>query len=126
MKLSCVIAVAVLTTALAGCQTASTPPAAPPTSQMLVGAGFVQKKPTTAAHTAGLNSLPANQLVSQTVKGKTSYLFADPAGCNCVHVGDKDAMQNVMMQMNQAGPFDQAVPNLGPGGISDLDSWGPM
>jgi len=90
---------------------------------MLLNSGFVQKKPTTATQVAGLNSLPPNQIVKQTVNGKTNYLFADPAGCNCVHVGGEDAMQNVMMQMNQP---NADIPNIGTDTIGDLGGWSPM
>ncbi|MFZ4530944.1 MAG: hypothetical protein ACOYOJ_03910 [Alsobacter sp.] len=95
---------------------------------MLLDSGFVQKKPATAAQVAGLNGLPPNQIVKQTVQGKTNYLFADPAGCNCLHVGDEDAMQNVMMQMNQQmpGQSNPAIPNIGPDAIGDLGGWSSM
>jgi hypothetical protein len=46
---------------------------------MLIDAGFVAKRANTPEQVALLNSLPPNQFVQQTVNGKATYLYADPA-----------------------------------------------
>ena len=63
-------------------------------SNMLTASGFVAKFPKTPEERAHLESLPANKLVTRTRSGKTYYVYADPAGCNCAYVGTPQAYAN--------------------------------
>ena len=134
MKVSAACVIAGLF-ALAACQTASPPPpAAVPGNKMLIKAGFTPRKATSSSQAATLGSLPPNVMVKQTVKGKVNYLYADPAGCNCVYVGDRAAfqnykgMRNTMSEMNQdePGALDPMAPGLAAGSIDDLGTWAPL
>jgi len=116
-----------LAVALAGCQsTAQQTTAAPNT--MLTNAGFVAKRAKTPNQVALLTSLPPNQFVRHTANGKVSYLYADPVGCNCVHVGSQQAfqgvrgMQNVVYEMNRL----EFGGGLDPSNIGDLSNWEPF
>jgi hypothetical protein len=95
---------------------------------MLTNAGFVVKRASTPAQTAVLNGLPPNRFVRQTVNGAVTYLYADPSGCACVHVGNQRAfqnfrgMQNIMYDMNNL----EFGGGLDPSNIGDLSSWQPF
>jgi hypothetical protein len=95
---------------------------------MLTNAGFTAKRATTPSQVALLNSLPANKFVRQTANGKVTYLYADPAGCGCVHVGNQSAfqnfkgMQNIVYDMNR----QEFGGGLDPDNIGDLSDWQPF
>jgi hypothetical protein len=121
------IACALIAVGLAGCQsTAGTATGAP--NSMLTNAGFTAKRANTPDQVALLNGLPPNKFVRQTANGKVSYLYADPTGCNCVHVGNQAAfqnfrgMQNIVYDMNNL----EFGGGLDPGNIGDLSSWQPF
>lgn len=128
----------VLSVALAACQTAAPPQsgAVPPRpgNPMLIDAGFVPKRPTSAAQANVFAKLPPNTMVKQTRKGQVSYFYADPDGCGCVYVGDKAAlgrykgMQNTtdLMTGQMPGELDQLDPGLAPDNIEDLGTWAPL
>ena len=116
-----------LAAGLAGCQSTAQQAQGTPNS-MLTNAGFTAKRGTTPDQMAVLASLPPNKLVRQTTNGKVSYLYADPAGCNCVHVGSQQAfgnfrgMQNIVYDMNRL----EFGGGLDPDNIEDLSSWQPF
>jgi hypothetical protein len=116
-----------LTAALAGCQSTAQQAQGTPNS-MLTNAGFTAKRGTTPDQMAVLAGLPPNKFVRQTTNGKVSYLYADPAGCNCVHVGNQQAfgnvrgMQNIVYDMNRL----EFGGGLDPDNIGDLSSWQPF
>jgi hypothetical protein len=111
---------------LAGCQSTAQHATAP--NSMLMNAGFVAKRARTPDQVALVRSLPPNQFVRQTGNGKVSYLYADPAGCNCVQVGSQQAfqgvrgMQNVVYEMNRL----EFGGGLDPSNIGDLSNWEPF
>jgi hypothetical protein len=119
-------ATTLLVIALAGCQSTGRQTGSP--NSMLTNAGFVAKRASTANQIAFLASLPPNKLVRQTANGKVTYLYADPTGCNCVHVGSQSAfqnfrgMQNIVYDMNRL----QFGGGLDPNNIGDLSSWQPF
>jgi hypothetical protein len=136
-RLPAPLAAALVAASLAACQSVPPPPApavAPPPSVSLIDAGFVARKPTTSKQMAKFGALPPNKMVKHVVKGKVSYLYADPDGCGCVYVGDQAAygnysgMQNTMLVMTQQqlGADDQLAPGLSPTNIEDLGSWAPF
>ena len=65
----------------------------PPTDNLLTLSGFVPRFADTPAKLAHLRRLPADRVVTRTVNGKTSYLYADPVMCRCIYVGSPQAWQ---------------------------------
>ena len=59
----------------------------------LAEAGFVMRVAKTAQEMERLKKLPARKMVARTIDGKRFYLYADPATCQCVMVGDQRALQ---------------------------------
>ena len=116
-----------LVAALAACQSTAGSTGGAPNS-MLTNAGFVAKRASTPDQAALLSGLPANTFVRQTANGKVTYLYADPAGCGCVHVGSQSAfqnfrgMQNIVYDMNRL----EFGGGLDPDNIGDLSSWQPF
>jgi hypothetical protein len=58
---------------------------------MLAASGFVMRPADTADKAANLQSLPPHKLVMQRRDGQPYYVYADPAVCKCVWVGDQKA-----------------------------------
>ena len=121
------IAVPLVAAYLSGCQTAGGASGAAPNS-MLTNAGFVAKRPNTPTQLALLNNLPANQFVRQTKNGKATYLYADPTGCGCVHVGSQSSYQNVRGMQNIVYDMNHSEfgGGLDPDTIGDLSGWQPF
>lgn len=86
--------------ALAGCQSTG----GDKTTEMLVGAGFNIKLADTPDKKAALASLPVRKVTMRKVKGKLVFLYADPAGCNCLYVGNESNYQTY-----QGMAFDRSV-----------------
>jgi hypothetical protein len=120
------IALMLAASALSGCQSTSVATKGAPNA-MLTNAGFVAKRATTPEQIAVLNSMPSGKFVRQTANGKSTYLYADQAGCGCIHVGDQSAfrsasaMQNIMYDMNRT----EFGGGLDPSNIGDLSDWQP-
>jgi len=125
MKTSFTLALVAAT--LAGCQSTSGSANGTPNST-LTQAGFVAKRANTPEQVAVLNGLPPNTFVRQTANGKTTYLYADPGACGCVHVGSQSAfqsvrgMQNIVYDMNRL----EFGGGLDPDNIGDLSDWQPF
>ena len=120
------IALMFVAAALCGCQSTAVATKGAPNA-MLTNAGFVAKRATTPEQIAVLNSMPPGKFVRQTANGKSTYLYADQAGCGCIHVGDQSAlksagaMQNIMYDMNRT----EFGGGLDPSNIGDLSDWEP-
>jgi hypothetical protein len=65
----------------------------PPTDNLLTLSGFVPRFADTPGKLAHLRKLPADRVVTRTVNGRVSYLYADPVTCVCVYVGTPQAWQ---------------------------------
>jgi hypothetical protein len=78
--------------ALAGCQ--STPQAVQQKEDLLAAAGFTLQPANSPARIAAMNKLPPNKFVRQTSGGTVVYVYADPAGCQCVYFGNQTAWSN--------------------------------
>jgi hypothetical protein len=85
------------------------------TEMKLTDAGFVMRTAKTAKHLERLNSIPARRLVARTKDGVRRYFYADPAGCQCVLVGDERAMNNYR---------DMVKPPPLPPGVKDFEGAG--
>jgi hypothetical protein len=124
-SISALISLTLVAAALSGCQ--STPATKGAPNAMLTNAGFVAKRATTPEQIAVLNNMPQGKFVRQTANGKSTYLYADQAGCGCIHAGDQSAfqsfkgMQNIMYDMNRS----EFGGGLDPSNIGDLSDWEP-
>ena len=60
----------------------------------LSDAGFVMRVAKTPKQFERLRTIPSRRFVERTKNGIRHYLFADPAGCQCVLIGSERAMRN--------------------------------
>ena len=73
---------------------ATAAPAQLATEMKLTDAGFVMRIAKSPRQLERLRTIPARRLVARTKDGVRHYLYADPAGCQCVLVGNERAMAN--------------------------------
>ena len=59
----------------------------------LSNAGFVMRVANSPRQLERLRTIPARRMVARTKDGVRHYLYADPAGCQCVLIGDERAMR---------------------------------
>jgi len=61
---------------------------------LLAAAGFQVRVASTPAQQANLQAMTPRRIVPHALKdGTVAFVYADPAGCNCVYVGDQQAYQ---------------------------------
>jgi hypothetical protein len=85
-------------------------------SNMFTASGFVVRYADTPDRRAILRSLPPGKLVTRTKAGKTYFVYADPAGCNCAYVGTPRAYRTY-----QTGAFDSLPEDNGAPAIPNAD-----
>jgi hypothetical protein len=71
---------------------ATTPPA-PSTADLLTSAGFHMKLADTPQKMALLKQLPPHHFIHKEKGDKVLTVWADPAGCKCLYVGNQAAWQ---------------------------------
>jgi hypothetical protein len=64
------------------------------TEMKLDNAGFIMRIAKTARQMERLKTIPARRMVARTKDGVRHYYYADPAGCQCVMIGNERAMAN--------------------------------
>ena len=64
------------------------------TEMKLDNAGFIMRVAKTPRQMERLKTIPARRMVARTKDGVRHYLYADPAGCQCVMIGNERAMAN--------------------------------
>ncbi len=64
------------------------------TEMKLADAGFIMRVAKTPRQMERLRTIPARRMVARTKDGVRHYLYADPAGCQCVLIGNERAMTN--------------------------------
>jgi hypothetical protein len=64
------------------------------TEMKLDNAGFIMRVAKTPRQMERLKTIPARRMVARTKNGVRHYLYADPAGCQCVMIGNERAMAN--------------------------------
>jgi hypothetical protein len=69
-------------------------PAELATEMKLTDAGFIMRIAKTPRQMERLKTIPARRMVARTKDGVRHYLYADPAGCQCVLIGNERAMAN--------------------------------
>jgi len=89
-------AAALAALALAACATTPPPPS---TADMLSAAGFHMKLADTPQKMALLKQLPAHHFIHKEKNGKVLTVWADPAGCKCLYVGNQTAWTNYKQQI---------------------------
>jgi hypothetical protein len=89
----------VMGAALVAAACANTEGAISQKDDMLLSAGFVPKKADATSQMASLKSLPPHQFVARNRHARTVYLYADPAVCGCIYVGDQNAYDQYRRQM---------------------------
>jgi hypothetical protein len=77
---------------LAACQTPQE--AVQQKEDLLATAGFTLQPANSPKRIAAMNKLPPNKFVRQTSGGTVVYVYADPAGCQCVYFGNQTAWSN--------------------------------
>ena len=60
---------------------------------LLTSTGFERREADSSKRQAMMERLPPNKLIQQQRKGKAVYIYADPTGCNCVYLGNRDAFE---------------------------------
>jgi hypothetical protein len=85
------------------------------TEMKLTDAGFVMRIAKSPKQMERLKTVPARRLVARTKDGVRHYLYADPAGCQCVLIGDERAMRNYR---------DMVKPPPLPPGMKDFEGAG--
>ncbi|MBS0249183.1 MAG: hypothetical protein JSR61_21420 [Proteobacteria bacterium] len=78
----------------------------------LEDAGFVMRPANTAEQLALIKRVPPRRFVARVKNGKRYYVYADPALCKCVFVGDGvalEAYRDMRKRLQQPG----AVPGSG-------------
>ena len=105
----------------AGC--ASTRPAEW-TEQMLSEAGFKQVAASSEKQVKHLKTLPVDRLTVVKLKGKTYYVFPDPAH-NQIYVGNPEAYQTYqqIVSYDKIGGQNRVMADLGEDTGQDEDSW---
>jgi hypothetical protein len=82
------------------------------TEMKLSDAGFVMRIAKSPKQMERLRTIPARRLVARTKDGVRHYLYADPDGCQCVLVGNEQAMRSYR---------DMVAPPPLPPGMKDFE-----
>ena len=77
---------------------------APRPNNLFTVSGFDVRIANTPERLKELRKLPPNKLVTRERDGKTYYVYADPAGCNCAYVGTPEAYRTYQ----NGGPSNSA------------------
>jgi hypothetical protein len=70
-------------------------PQARDTGELLVAAGFKTKLADSPERAQQLRAMPPLKILSQSKDGHTVYRYADPYSCDCLYVGDQQAVRQV-------------------------------
>jgi hypothetical protein len=78
----------------------------------LADAGFVMRVAKSSKQMERLRSIPPRRMVARTKDGVRRYLYADPDGCQCVLIGNEQAMRSYR---------DMVKPPPLPPGVKDFE-----
>ena len=92
MQSQSILALGAISLVLAACQTSQQ--AVQSKENQLAAAGFTLQPANSPKRIAAMNKLPPNKFVRQTSGGTVVYVYADPAGCQCVYFGNQTAWSN--------------------------------
>jgi hypothetical protein len=85
------------------------------TEMKLSDAGFVMRIAKSPKQMERLRTVPPRRLVARTKDGVRHYLYADPEGCQCVLIGNEQAMRSYR---------DMVKPPPLPPGVKDFEGAG--
>lgn len=74
----------------------------------LADAGFMMRIAKSPRQLERLRTIPPRQLVARTKDGVRHYLYADPDGCQCVLIGNEQAMRSYR-DMVKSAPLPPGV-----------------
>ena len=96
-------------------------PAQLATEMKLDNAGFIMRVAKTSRQMERLRTIPPRRIVARTKDGVTHYLYADPAGCQCVMIGNARALANYR-GMVKPPPLPPGVKDFeGAGGVGGVN-----
>ena len=70
-----------------------------PPDDLLLSAGFTTQRADAPEFLAAFGMLPPHTFAIKTASGRPTWLFAGPAGCNCVYVGDEAAWDRFQREL---------------------------
>ncbi len=110
--------------AMVSCTTANTTSS---TTNELSAAGFVVRLADTPQRKMMLAQLPARQLIQRSRGKSISYVYADPAGCSCLFIGNEKAYRTYQKLSFQKQIADRqlATARAYEGVNWDWSAWGP-
>jgi outer membrane biogenesis lipoprotein LolB len=92
MQSQSILTLGAISLVLAACQTPQQ--AVQSKENLLAAAVFTLQPANTPRRIAAMNKLPPNKFNRQTSGGTVVYVYADPAGCQCVYFGNQTAWSN--------------------------------
>jgi len=102
---------------------------------LLSSAGFKMRLADTPAKMASLERLPPLKFVHKDLNGHVLTLYADPAGCKCLFVGDQTAWQKyqeavlqtkVILSTEEQAEMSNQVELMNADATWGWDPWGPV
>jgi hypothetical protein len=92
MQFESILTLGAISLVLAACQIPQQ--AVQSKENLLPAAGFTLQPANSPGRMAAMKKLPPNKFVRQTSGGTVVYVYADPAGCQCVYFGNQTAWSN--------------------------------
>ncbi|MCB8819939.1 hypothetical protein [Microvirga rosea] len=124
MQFTSILSLGAISLALAACQTQQQ--ANQNKENLLAAAGFTLQPANSPARIAAMKKLPPNRFVRQTSGGTVVYVYADPAGCQCVYFGDQTAWSSYRAAVfaKQLADEQQMTAMMNQNAF-DFGPWGP-
>jgi membrane-bound lytic murein transglycosylase len=117
--LNCILAVAILFAALAGCASVKKSNATD-TENLLAASGFRMKQADTPEKLEHLKTLTQRKVVPQDRNGTTYYIYADAEFCKCLYAGNEEAYQKFRNLSEK-----QNIAEMNENAAMDWGMWGP-
>jgi hypothetical protein len=118
------VTLGVLTAVLTACQ--SSQQVVQSKENQLAAAGFTLQPANSPKRIAAMNKLPPNKFVQQVSGGTVVYVYADPAGCQCVYFGDQAAWSSYRAEVFAKKLADeQQMTAMMNQNAFDFGPWGP-
>jgi hypothetical protein len=92
--------------------------------EVMMASGFKRVPATTPQQQATLQQLTPQKFSRQSHKGQVVFVYADPAGCACLYVGNLNAYTAYKSTMRDKKLADEQALAANETKMNDLD-WGP-
>lgn len=124
MQFPSILALGAISLVLVACQTPQQ--AVQNKEDLLAAAGFTLQPANSPARIAAMKKLPPNKFVRQTMGGSVVYVYADPAGCQCVYFGNQAAWSSYRAAVfaKQLADEQQMTAMMNQNAF-DFGPWGP-